>query len=92
MGHNKHEDEARMVRPTPESHFVTKQRSAEAVNIARRIIRGLEKAGDEERLKHLINRGAVIKIGKRQLTYSDTIREKILRKAKKGRQHGNQGK
>lgn len=91
MGHNKHEAEGRMVRPTPESHFVTKQRNAEAVNVTRRILRGLEKAGDTDRLVHLINRGAVIRIGKKQMSLAMIQREAATRKAKKGQTNGNQG-
>lgn len=91
MGYNKHDAEAKMVRPTPESHFVTKQRNAEAVNVARRIIRGLEKAGDADRLVHLINRGAVIRIGKKQMSLAMIQREATTRKSKKGHGDGNKG-
>jgi len=92
MGQNKHEAEGRMVRPTPESHFVTKQRNAEAVNRARRIIQGLEKEGDLDRLVHLINRGAVIRIGKKQMSLAMIQREAATRKAKRGHDDGKQGK
>lgn len=92
MGLVHHENEAKMVRPIPESHFVTKQRNAEAVNTARRIIRGLDKAGDVDKLVHLINRGAVIRIGKKQMSLAMIQREAATRKAKRGHDDGNQGK
>lgn len=83
MGLIEHENEGRMVRPTPKRDFVTKQRDAEATNISRRILRGYERDGDAERLQHLVAKGAVIRLGKRTLTLQELNAQVAARKTQK---------
>lgn len=60
-----------MVRPTPESHFVTKQRNAQTTKLAKQLSKGIGTRQDVEKLARLVERGGKILMGNKQLTYAE---------------------